>query len=220
MHTSFVKTSPTNRRGGQTSYLLLANGQFGSRELAITWVECPPGSEQPVHAHDANEQAYVIVRRVRHDDGRRRGTRGSCRHARFRPAPHWTLDPKRWSRAARVHLGNSAALRTARAPAMCSGSSPPLRHPPVGESPSTSPPGRTSRLGPQWSRTTSRSSSCTRRQGRQPARWKRPSRPRARTLPSGIAPVSWRPAPSRRAVVSGPPDDTPFGRRLRGLAAE
>jgi mannose-6-phosphate isomerase-like protein (cupin superfamily) len=62
MHTSFLKTSPTNHRGGQTSYLLLANGQFGSRELAVTWVECPPRSEQPVHAHDGNEQVYVIVR--------------------------------------------------------------------------------------------------------------------------------------------------------------
>ena len=62
MHTSFLKTSPTNHRGGQTSYLLLANGQFGSRELAVTWVVCPPRSEQPVHAHDGNEQVYVIVR--------------------------------------------------------------------------------------------------------------------------------------------------------------
>ena len=43
------------------SHLLLAPGQFGSRNLAITWVEGGPASEQPVHSHPDNEQVYVIV---------------------------------------------------------------------------------------------------------------------------------------------------------------
>ena len=54
--------SPLNERGGQASYLLLDKGQFGSSRLSVTWVEGKPGSEQQVHAHEANEQVYVIVR--------------------------------------------------------------------------------------------------------------------------------------------------------------
>jgi len=62
MHTQTLEKSPRNQRGGQVSYLLLAGGQFGSRNLAITWVEGAPGSRQDVHAHPDNEQVYVIVR--------------------------------------------------------------------------------------------------------------------------------------------------------------
>jgi mannose-6-phosphate isomerase-like protein (cupin superfamily) len=58
-----VGECPRNERGdGQVSHLLLAEGQFGSRNLAVTWVEGAPGSQQPVHAHPDSEQAYVIVR--------------------------------------------------------------------------------------------------------------------------------------------------------------
>jgi mannose-6-phosphate isomerase-like protein (cupin superfamily) len=68
-----ISESPRNHRGGQTSYLLLTEGQFGSRNLSITWVECEPGSEQPVHQHANSEQVYVIVRgrgvmRVGHEE--------------------------------------------------------------------------------------------------------------------------------------------------------
>jgi mannose-6-phosphate isomerase-like protein (cupin superfamily) len=60
---SRVGGCPRNERGGgQVSHLLLAEGQFGSRNLAVTWVEDAPGSQQPVHAHPESEQAYVIVR--------------------------------------------------------------------------------------------------------------------------------------------------------------
>jgi len=54
---------PRNERGkGQISHLLLAEGQFGSRNLAVTWVEGAPGSQQPIHTHPESEQAYVVVR--------------------------------------------------------------------------------------------------------------------------------------------------------------
>ena len=62
MYTTSLDKSPVNERGGQSSYLLLANGEFGSRNLAITWVDCPPGSQQPMHRHQDLEQVYVIVR--------------------------------------------------------------------------------------------------------------------------------------------------------------
>ena len=61
MDTTSLDKSPVNERGGQSAHLLLANGQFGSRNLAITWVDCPPGSQQPVHRHQDLEQVYVIV---------------------------------------------------------------------------------------------------------------------------------------------------------------
>jgi mannose-6-phosphate isomerase-like protein (cupin superfamily) len=49
-------------RGGQTSFLLLgARGPGASERLAVTWVQAPPGSEQPRHEHPNSEQAYVIV---------------------------------------------------------------------------------------------------------------------------------------------------------------
>lgn len=58
-----LTSSPRNERGGgQVSHLLLAQGQFGSRHLCITWVECQPGSQQARHRHPAQEQVYVIVR--------------------------------------------------------------------------------------------------------------------------------------------------------------
>ena len=62
MFTQRVADSPQNVRGGQVSYLLLTKGQFGSRNLTITWVEGEPASEQPVDAHPGHEQVYVIVR--------------------------------------------------------------------------------------------------------------------------------------------------------------
>src|SRR6266545_6364679 len=62
MHTQLLNTAPTNERGGQISHLLLGPGQFGSRSLAITWVEGGPGSMQAVHGHPDSEQVYVIVR--------------------------------------------------------------------------------------------------------------------------------------------------------------
>ena len=63
MHTQHISGAPINRRGaGQDSYLMLTKGQFGSSNLAITWVDCAPGSEQRLHVHETQEQVYVIVR--------------------------------------------------------------------------------------------------------------------------------------------------------------
>jgi mannose-6-phosphate isomerase-like protein (cupin superfamily) len=62
MHTQALTDSPKNHRGGgQVSHLLLAPGQFGSENLAVTWVSGAAGSQQPLHAHPHSEQIYVIV---------------------------------------------------------------------------------------------------------------------------------------------------------------
>jgi mannose-6-phosphate isomerase-like protein (cupin superfamily) len=57
-----LDAAPVNERGGQRSHLLLRGGQFGAKNLAVTWVEGAPGSMQAVHGHPDNEQVYVIVR--------------------------------------------------------------------------------------------------------------------------------------------------------------
>ena len=63
MFTRTLAESRRDLRGGQTSFLLLGGeGEPRSTKLAITWVEAPPGSEQPAHRHESSEQAYVIVR--------------------------------------------------------------------------------------------------------------------------------------------------------------
>lgn len=62
MQIQTLEKSPRNHRGGQVSYLLLTEGQFGSKNLSITWVEGEPDSGQPMDSHPGNEQVYVIVR--------------------------------------------------------------------------------------------------------------------------------------------------------------
>lgn len=61
MHARRLDESPRHHRGGQISYLLLTQGQADSHNLAITWVEGEPESEQGRHAHPESEQVYVIV---------------------------------------------------------------------------------------------------------------------------------------------------------------
>ena len=61
MNITTLDQSPQNHRGGQVSHLLLAQGQFGVENLAVTWVEGEPGSEQAVHSHDGKEQVYIII---------------------------------------------------------------------------------------------------------------------------------------------------------------
>jgi mannose-6-phosphate isomerase-like protein (cupin superfamily) len=64
-HTSLcvrqLPDTPRHHRGGQISYLLLTEGQADSHNLAITWVEGEPCSEQERHAHADLEQVYVII---------------------------------------------------------------------------------------------------------------------------------------------------------------
>ena len=62
MYVQTLEQSPRNHIGGRVSFLLMGKGQFGSKNLAINWVEATPGSEQPSHSHSSNEQTYVIVR--------------------------------------------------------------------------------------------------------------------------------------------------------------
>lgn len=49
-------------RGRLRSHFLMDEGDLGSRNLSVTWVDIPPGAEQHAHSHEDSEQVYVIVR--------------------------------------------------------------------------------------------------------------------------------------------------------------
>jgi len=37
-------------------------GELGSRNLSVTWLVVPAGTEQTLRSHEESEQAYVVVR--------------------------------------------------------------------------------------------------------------------------------------------------------------
>jgi hypothetical protein len=66
MFTQTIADSPQNRRGGgRVSYLLFAPGQFGSTNLAITWVEAGPGGYGTVNTPVRTPETIRSVTRPR-----------------------------------------------------------------------------------------------------------------------------------------------------------
>ena len=57
-----LSETAVEERGRLRAHFLMDAGDLGSRNMAITWVDVPPGAEQRPHAHDEAEQVYVIVR--------------------------------------------------------------------------------------------------------------------------------------------------------------
>jgi mannose-6-phosphate isomerase-like protein (cupin superfamily) len=57
-----LSEAASQERGRLRSHFLLDAGDLGSRNLAVTWVDVPPGAEQRAHSHADSEQVYVIVR--------------------------------------------------------------------------------------------------------------------------------------------------------------
>jgi mannose-6-phosphate isomerase-like protein (cupin superfamily) len=57
-----LSEAAVEERGRLRSHFLMDAGDLGSRNLAVTWVEVPPGAEQRAHSHAESEQVYVIVR--------------------------------------------------------------------------------------------------------------------------------------------------------------
>ncbi len=44
------------------SHVLMDAGELGSRNLSVTWLEIPTGTEQALRSHEEGEQVYVVVR--------------------------------------------------------------------------------------------------------------------------------------------------------------
>ena len=44
------------------SHVLMDAGELGSRNLSVTWLEIPTGTEQTLRSHEEGEQVYVVVR--------------------------------------------------------------------------------------------------------------------------------------------------------------
>lgn len=44
------------------SHVLMDAGEMGSRNMSVTWLEIPEGTEQTLRSHEEAEQAYVVVR--------------------------------------------------------------------------------------------------------------------------------------------------------------
>jgi mannose-6-phosphate isomerase-like protein (cupin superfamily) len=44
------------------SHILMDAGELGSRNMSVSWLEVPPGSDQELHSHEEAEQVYVICR--------------------------------------------------------------------------------------------------------------------------------------------------------------
>jgi mannose-6-phosphate isomerase-like protein (cupin superfamily) len=57
-----LSEAAVEERGRLRSHFLLDAGDLGSRNLTVTWVDVPPGSEQRAHSQPDSEQVYVIVR--------------------------------------------------------------------------------------------------------------------------------------------------------------
>lgn len=44
------------------THVLMDAGELGSRNLSVTWLSLPAGTEQTLRSHEESEQAYVVVR--------------------------------------------------------------------------------------------------------------------------------------------------------------
>lgn len=44
------------------SHVLMDAGELGSRNMSVTWLEVPAGTEQELRSHEDAEQVYVVVR--------------------------------------------------------------------------------------------------------------------------------------------------------------
>jgi mannose-6-phosphate isomerase-like protein (cupin superfamily) len=42
-------------------HVLMDAGEMGARNISVTWLEVPAGSEQTLRSHEEAEQAYVVV---------------------------------------------------------------------------------------------------------------------------------------------------------------
>jgi len=52
--------APTEEWHGLRTNILMDAGELGSRNMSVTWLEVPPGTDQELHSHEEAEQVYVV----------------------------------------------------------------------------------------------------------------------------------------------------------------
>ena len=54
--------APTEEWHGLRTNILMDAGELGSRQMSVTWLDVPTGTDQELHSHEESEQVYVVAR--------------------------------------------------------------------------------------------------------------------------------------------------------------
>lgn len=57
-----LSDAPVEQWHRLSAHVLMDAGELGSRNLSVTWLSVPSGTEQQLHSQEESEQAYVVVR--------------------------------------------------------------------------------------------------------------------------------------------------------------
>ncbi len=57
-----LSEAPVEQWHRLSAHVLMDAGELGSRNLSVTWLSIPAGTEQQLHTQEDGEQAYVVVR--------------------------------------------------------------------------------------------------------------------------------------------------------------
>jgi mannose-6-phosphate isomerase-like protein (cupin superfamily) len=53
--------APTEEWHKLRNHILMDAGELGSRNMSVTWLEVPGGSDQVLHSHEESEQVYIVA---------------------------------------------------------------------------------------------------------------------------------------------------------------
>jgi mannose-6-phosphate isomerase-like protein (cupin superfamily) len=53
--------APTEEWHRLRNKILMDAGELGSRNMSVTWLEVPEGTDQELHSHEESEQVYIVA---------------------------------------------------------------------------------------------------------------------------------------------------------------
>jgi mannose-6-phosphate isomerase-like protein (cupin superfamily) len=53
--------APTEEWHRLRNHILMDAGELGSRNMSVTWLQVPAGSDQVLHSHEESEQVYIVA---------------------------------------------------------------------------------------------------------------------------------------------------------------
>jgi len=53
--------APTEEWHRLRNHILMDAGELGSRNMSVTWLQVPGGSDQVLHSHEESEQVYIVA---------------------------------------------------------------------------------------------------------------------------------------------------------------